>query len=605
MDAHLFRRLCEDLVPALIGARIEKIYQVAEDIITFSVYGLGKIQKREGQEGYAFEDKKYYLTYKGGKDSVLFLGTTKVASGEEPPAFVMRLRKYLSGKHIKRVFANWIERKIYFEVNGAWFLIDLRNGIELLFDCPLDVFPPCREVQKDENAYLAYAVSYSISPSLFDKDFSQYFPELAIVLTEKNPEIWRSYPVLTPLLRKTLPLLENEEQIALYADLQFGGGDVFVYTINQRNLKLNQSVENTPLNFAQQTDKFLVSPWKMPQTLLKTMGFQTQVHELAFENAIDAFAYIGDMLLAKIQKETKALSIKQLQASIKRLTKLELKLADEEERLTRLVNMKEQALILQANLYQFKQEEKAEKVFVYDMHGQEVTINLDKSKTIRENMENFFHAAGRGERGLTHLIIRKQQVEQEKQALLDEMWQENAGAGIKLTNQKKKEKIQEDYGLLGKITNNKRFATKDEKVVAKKNKDSKKKFPKEVQVFRSSDGFMILRGRDTKGNGLALKMASPYDIWVHIAEGASAHVIIKRDHAKQEVSPVTMQEAGALALLKSWVKGQEKGTVQFSYAKNIRPMKNASAGLVHVDKSEGTYSVIIDPSIEDKLRLAE
>ena len=125
----------------------------------------------------------------------------------------------------------------------------------------------------------------------------------------------------------------------------------------------------------------------------------------------------------------------------------------------------------------------------------------------------------------------------------------------------------------------------------------------EVLVFRSSDGFMILRGRDTKGNGLALKMASPYDIWVHIAEGASAHVIIKRDHAKQEIPPQTMQEAGTLALLKSWVKDQKKGYIQYSYAKFIRPMKNAAAGLVHVDKSEGTLEITIVPEYEEQLKI--
>ena len=114
---------------------------------------------------------------------------------------------------------------------------------------------------------------------------------------------------------------------------------------------------------------------------------------------------------------------------------------------------------------------------------------------------------------------------------------------------------------------------------------------------------MILRGRDTKGNGLALKMASPYDIWVHIAEGASAHVIIKRDHAKQEIPPQTMQEAGTLALLKSWVKDQKKGYIQYSYAKFIRPMKNAAAGLVHVDKSEGTLEITIVPEYEEQLKI--
>lgn len=603
MDAHLFRRFCEDLVPALIGARIEKIYQLDEDIITFSLYGLGKIQARENQVTYLFEDKKYYLTYKGNKDPLLFLGTTKVASGTEPPAFIMRLRKYLSGKHIKRVVANWIERKIYAEVNGAWFLIDLKNGIELFFECPLDIFPTYpqtysqetqEEKEQKESSYVAFDYSHSLKPNLMDKDFSNNFPVLEEILEKENTEIWRTYPVLTPLLRKTLPLLEKEEQIALYADLQFGGGDVFVYTINQRNLKLNQSVENTPLNFIQQTDKFIVSAWKLPSLVLKNLGFPIQSHELAFENAIDAFAYLGDMLLAKMQKESKALSLKKLQTAIKRLTKLELKLEEEEERLTQLVGMKEKALLLQANLYQFQHNEKTEQISVYAMNGEKISINLDKAKTIRENMENFFHSASRGERGLEHLIVRKEQTAKEKQKLLNEMWQENAGASLKEPSPKNKQ-------------THATIKSKKNSILEKNTtqKEIKKKFPKEVQVFRSSDGFMILRGRDTKGNGLVLKMASAFDIWVHIAEGASAHVIIKRDHAKQEIPTQTMQEAGTLALLKSWVKGQEKGTVQYSYAKNIRPMKNASAGLVHVDKSEGTYSVVINANLENVLKINE
>lgn len=45
MDAHLFRRFCEDLLPALIGARIEKIYQAADGVLTFSLYGLSNVSK--------------------------------------------------------------------------------------------------------------------------------------------------------------------------------------------------------------------------------------------------------------------------------------------------------------------------------------------------------------------------------------------------------------------------------------------------------------------------------------------------------------------------------------------------------------------------------
>lgn len=603
MDAHLFRRFCEDLLPALIGARIEKIYQAADGILTFSLYGLGNVrQKYFVQSNLAcvspFNARKYYLTYKEGREAFLLLSHSRVINNDEPPASVMRLRKYLTGRHIKTATANWLERKIIFEVQDLWFEINLRDGVELYFSCPEQAL--C----SPENDYFSFENSYRISPALNDDNFALYWADFSLLSQAADKEIWKEYQTLTPLLRKTLPYLPQEEQAALYADLQHGGGDVFVYTQNARQLSVNQSVENNPLHFAKNTDAFFISAWKLPQELLKSMGYSPDMKELIFENALEACLYIGDMVLAKIQKQNASSNVKQLQAQLKRLTRLEIKLAEEEERLNDLVQKKEQALLIQANLYQFQAEYKAEYIFVYDYTGKEVKILLDKAKTVRENMENYFHAAGRGMRGLEHLVRRKEELAREKQGLLDKIWEENAGASIKEPKAKEQKASQVQYGLLGKIKNVNNKAKFNQDIVIKNNKNAAvSKYPKEVQVFRSSDGFMILRGRDTKGNGLALKMASPYDVWVHIAEGTSAHVIIKRDHAKQEIPPQTMQEAGTLALLKSWVKGQEKGYIQYSYAKFIRPMKNAAQGLVHVDKSEGTLEIQINPACEEQLKI--
>lgn len=603
MDAHLFRRLCEDLLPALIGAKIEKIYQAADGVITFSLYGLGNIQQKYFAEKNMpfvspFTAQKYYLTYKEGKDAWLFLSHSRVAKNDEPPAFIMRLRKYLAGKHIKTVTADWLQRKIIFEVQDCWFEIDLRNGVKLYFDCPEN------GLCSPQDSYFAFEDSYILSPALTDENFAVYWADFSLLSQVGSKDIWKEYQTLTPLLRKTLPLLPCEEQASLYADLQFGGGDVFVYTQNTRQLKINQSVENNPLQFAKNDDNFLLSAWKLPQESLSNMGYSSETKELVFENALEASLYIGDMVLAKIQKQNANSSLKQLQAQLKRFARLEIKLAEEEDRLNKLIDKKEQALLLQANLYQFSAEYKAEYILVYDYAGQEIKILLDKAKTIRENMENYFHAAARGMRGLEHLERRKKELADEKEAVLNRMWEERAGATIKEPRKRAQKTPQTDYGLLGKIknVNKKGKFNQDISVKTEKNK-AVNKYPKEVQVFRSSDGFMILRGRDTKGNGMALKMASPYDIWVHIAEGASAHVIIKRDHAKQEIPPQTMQEAGALALLKSWAKGQEKGYIQYSYAKFIRPMKNAAAGLVHVDKSEGTLEIKILPEYEERLKI--
>ncbi|MBS5050476.1 MAG: DUF814 domain-containing protein, partial [Desulfovibrionaceae bacterium] len=129
--------------------------------------------------------------------------------------------------------------------------------------------------------------------------------------------------------------------------------------------------------------------------------------------------------------------------------------------------------------------------------------------------------------------------------------------------------------------------------------------PKQVQAFRSGDGFLLLRGRDTRGNALALKLAAPHDYWLHTADGPSAHVIIRRDHAGQEVPERTLAEAGALAALKSRLRDEARAEIQYSLAKYIHPMKKAAPGMVRIDKSEGTFWVSPDRDLEEKLRMPE
>ncbi len=168
MDAHLFRRFCEDLLPALIGSRIEKIYQAADGVITFSLYGLANVQQKNSASAKdtlktnVFADRKHYLTYKEGKEAFLFLSHSRITKNDEPPAFVMRLRKHLAGKHIKTAAANWLERKIILEVSDCWVSLDLRHGIELHFGCPENAL--CSPA----GGYFDFEASYTLSPALSD-----------------------------------------------------------------------------------------------------------------------------------------------------------------------------------------------------------------------------------------------------------------------------------------------------------------------------------------------------------------------------------------------------------------------------------------------------
>ena len=52
MDCHVFRRLCDELAPALMGCRIEKIHRPAKDVTLFTLYGLSLIHISEPTRPY-------------------------------------------------------------------------------------------------------------------------------------------------------------------------------------------------------------------------------------------------------------------------------------------------------------------------------------------------------------------------------------------------------------------------------------------------------------------------------------------------------------------------------------------------------------------------
>ena len=234
------------------------------------------------------------------------------------------------------------------------------------------------------------------------------------------------------------------------------------------------------------------------------------------------------------------------------------------------------ALLLQSQLYRFTPTDKLESVTLDGPNGP-VTLRLDKKRTVRENMADMFHQAGRGKRGLEHLQRRRSEVQQQKEEAESAMLRMLAAVNGAGTAPQTKEKKHDGKAAVPSS------------------------LPKQVQAFRSSDGFLLLRGRDTRGNALALKLAAPHDYWLHTAEGPSAHVIIRRDHAGQDVPERTLQEAGMLAALKSWQKDQESASIQYSLAKYIHPMKNAAPGMVRIDRSEGAFRVRIEHDIEERL----
>ncbi len=518
MDAHLLHAASRQL-ENLVGSRISKIYQHDTDIYVFSLYG---------------KSKKNFLTIRTGKNiPFLFISDHHQARGETPPASVMRLRKYLVGKRIINMYCAWWSRVVFFQVaaednKNYWFKIDLKHGVNLTSEDPYTAYP------------------------------APHWPELENLDEVKsllNPENKSFSPYLTPALRKTIQAVIEEESDEMEAflevkslllDLENGDGDLFLYSFGENKKELYA--------------------WQLPQKLK-----EDKVEEI-FDNPLFALNEFGKtQILDLLSEDVKRNSAKPFLSQIKKIKALRNKLDEEENRLKSMLDKREIALILQANLYALDKESKKENIEI-----EEKTIELNKKLTIKENMENFFHQAQRGKRGLIYLVKRKQEVEQE----LEET----------------KQKLQATLALSTtfkniSITSSKAKNTKEIKTKTHSQTSKDINLPKQVLFRKSSDGFTILLGKDVKGNGLVLKLASPNDYWVHTADGASAHAIIKRDHAAVVVPQETFDEAGRMVAEKSPFKYDEKALIQYAFAKNIQPMKKAGAGMVRIIKSEGSFWV--------------
>lgn len=517
---------------------MEKIHEPGQGVTVFTVYG-GGLGRADGGPA-----KRYLVLRADRKAPLLFLSAHRVPVNAQPPASVMRLRKYLSERRIARASCHWTERRLYLETSGgSTLLLDLREGPTLLFG-PTPAF--------EEPAW----PDPEVSPSALC-----------------SGDGWRAWPVLTPALRRTLPYLDPEDGRALLMDLQAGGGDVFMYET--------------------ETGEREVSAWPLPRAQwLRMKPVRGEARESVWEDPVAALALAGESrVYAAVAAGARQMAARPFAAEVKRLDKLLDKLDREEVRLASLRDRQADALLLQGQLYRFGPEEKRASVTL-DGPGGPRELALEPRLTVRENMAALFHQAARGRRGLEHLVERRAAVRAEKNAAVAAMLQREAAlSGTGDTGSAY-------TGHAG------RGAARPERA-ARPGAGRPSGLPKQVQAFRSGDGFLLLRGRDTRGNALALKLAAPHDYWLHTADGPSAHVIIRRDHAGQEVPERTLAEAGALAALKSRLRDEARAEIQYSLAKYIHPMKKAAPGMVRIDKSEGTFWVSPDRDLEEKLRMPE
>lgn len=546
---------------------MEKIQEPADGLLALMIYSGGR--------------KRQLCLRFGRKDPFCFVTAQRISVGRAPSAPIMRLRKYAGGRRIAACVPQWSERRLWLLLGGGadvanraiedaatsaqpmltWLLLDLREGPSLKFLADADAPEEDQPVWPEPE-------------------------QLAAALQD-----WRQWAVLTPALRRTLACLDEPEQWALLENLRLGGGDLFCYGAahletapapGHASVSVQAHVDDDDPAPALPRPVLGISAWPLPaelqQALLGKDDKTSRVQEFCGGNALALTELAGqDIVLSRLALDQAREAAQPLDRRVRKLTKLLDKLREEESRLGGMIACQADALALQGELWRWPADFRAASVRVEaGPHGPAREITLDLRRSVREEMARMFHTARRGQRGMEHLAARRAALEAElaslRQARHDSLLGATAGNA-------------EESGSGGRAPGSGMAAT----------------LPKNVQMFISSDGFVLLRGRDSKGNLAARKLAAPHDIWLHAENGPGSHVIIRRAHGGQEVPPRTLDEAGALAANKSWQRDAARARIQYAEVRHVKPMRNAPAGTVRIDKSLPSREVAVDLALEERL----
>lgn len=241
---------------------------------------------------------------------------------------------------------------------------------------------------------------------------------------------------------------------------------------------------------------------------------------------------------------------------IKKFEQLLNKLPNEDKLNTQAIEHKNTANLILANLYQIKPYDT--KLKTYDFEGNEVSITLPKDVKVNRISDYYFNLSKRAKSKAKNIHIEKENLESKK------AFYENILYAL--------EQAKTPYEL--------------ELLVPKRAKSLRKKEKlKEGELFWI-EGYKVLVGRNANENQKLLEIAKANDLWMHIRDIRSSHVIIRTD--KQNLPDSVIQAAAKLCVdfsvkspgdyevdytKRKFVKVQEASNVLYNKYDTIRVTK--------------------------------
>ncbi|MEG2843220.1 MAG: NFACT RNA binding domain-containing protein, partial [Ruthenibacterium sp.] len=237
--------------------------------------------------------------------------------------------------------------------------------------------------------------------------------------------------------------------------------------------------------------------------------------------------------------------------------------------------------LLSANLWAFERGAKSVTVNNY-YDGQDVTIPLDVRLSPSGNAQKYFKDYKKKQTAAKMLTQFLADGEREVAYLETVLYEVGAAEGEQALGDIRTELKSEGY------------------LKYYKGKDKKQK-PADFFRYKSSDGFLILVGRNNLQNDkLTLKTARGRDVWFHVKNAPGSHAVVVGEG--KAIPDTTKTEAAMLAAYHSSQSAGVKVQVDYTEVKNVRKTGDLKPGMVLYDPYE-TAVVTPDAALAEQLRV--
>ena len=582
IDAVFLESLRCELQEQLLACRVDKVQQPERDTILLSM---------RGPNG----GGKLLLTASPNHPRIQ-LTSLSFENPAQPPMFCMLLRKHLTGGRLVSISQPPLERlveltfdcidemgtpcqkKLILEIMGRNSNLILTGADGRILDCLRRV-----DFEMSEQRQVLPGLYYHLPPtqgkcSPWDASEQDL---LALLCAQKTQKTADSF--LLETFGGLSPLLCRELAYAVFGQVDL---DLSQLTDAQREDaagKLFDAFDR--LHTGKRTPVILVRderPWDFTCIPIRQYeGLITQEPQPSFSALLDTFYAKRDSLERMCQKT---------QALRKTLTNLHnrtaRKLANQQKELEATFDrehLRRLGDIVTANLHVISRgQARLTAVDFYDPEMKEIDIPLNPAISPQQNAAKFYkdyQKAKTAEKVLTEQIAKGEAELSYLASVLDEL--------SRVESERDMQDIRQELTEGGYLRET--------------GQKKKMKLPaSKPMVFRSSDGFEILVGRNNRQNDLlTCKLAQKQDIWLHTQKIHGSHVIIAC--APETPPDRTVTEAMQLAAYFSQAREGQNVPVDYTRVKNVKKPAGAKPGMVIYDHYS-TAVVTPDAALAEKLR---